>query len=83
MTTSEHIAKGLEAARLQEENRALRRRILDLEYIDFSHQRDVAALELILDAPRRTSRRKHAEAQVVAIRQLVERQHIRRGGCAS
>lgn len=76
-TTSDLIAQGLDLARAQHEAGELRRRVLDLEHAEADHARLLAALDVILDAPRTTRRRKHAEQQVQAVRELVDRERAR------
>lgn len=76
-TTSDLIAQSLDLARAQHEAGELRRRLLDLEYAADDYARLLAALDVILDAPRTGRRRKHAEQQVQAVRELVDRERAR------
>lgn len=76
-TTSDLIAQGLDLARAQREAGELRRRLLDLEYAADDYARLLAALDVILDAPRTGRRSKHAEQQVQAVRELVDRERAR------
>ena len=76
-TTSDLIALSLDLARAQHEAGELRRRLLDLEHAADDYRRILAALDVILDAPRTTRRSKHAAEQVQAIRELVTRERAR------
>ena len=76
-TTSALIAQSLDLARAQHEVRELRRRLLDLEHAADDYARLLAALDIILDAPRTKRRRTHAAEQVQAVRELVDRERAR------
>ena len=76
-TTSALIAQSLDLARAQHEAGELRRRVLNLEHAADDYRRVLAALDVILNAPRTARRSKHAAKQVQAIRELVARERAR------
>ena len=76
-TTTDLINNALDLTRAQMENAELRRRLLDQAHAADDYRRLLAALDALLNAPRTTRRSKHAEVQVQAIRELVDRERAR------